>query len=236
MKVMALVTARGGSKRLPNKNMALLQGKTLIEWAIKSATDSKLGCFTSVVVSTDSEAIAAEGSRLGATIISRPSHLATDDARSIDVVRHARNSIVQFYDAICLLQPTSPLRTSNDVDNCLDLMVRTGGEAVVSVTAAPSDGVFEVGHASRLRPISSLPGLVVPNGAVFLLTVDALDRGEDWWTAVCYAYKMPQIRSIDIDTQHDLDVANAVLTQSENKTDNSGYRERSPTTTANWAS
>ena len=78
---------------------------------------------------------------------------------------------------------------------------------MVSVTDAKADYVFEIGHADRLRPVQSLPDLVVPNGAIYLLTAKAIASGLDWWTGVTIAYWMPQSRSLDIDTEEDLEHA-----------------------------
>lgn len=206
MKTLGLIPARSGSKRLPRKNMQQLGGKSLVALAIEQGKASSLNA---VVVSSDSDEILQEARRGGAGALVRPSQFAADDTPSIYVLRHA----LQFYhdyDAVCLLQPTSPFRHPEDIDACLKLM--HGADAVVSVSEAELSYVFEIGHAQRMREVHAMPGYYQPNGAVYVLTAEAIRAGKDWWTVdVAHAYRMPRGRSIDIDTQDDLDAAQRLL-------------------------
>lgn len=118
----------------------------------------------------------------------------------------------QPFDSIVLLQPTSPLRTAEDIRNCVSLL-QSGSEAVISVVASGLPELFTIGHAGRMRPMplnemADGRRVVVPNGAVFAIRRDVLDAGMDWWTAsVVTAYEMPPERSVDIDTIVDLEEA-----------------------------
>jgi CMP-N,N'-diacetyllegionaminic acid synthase len=206
VKALAIIPARGGSVRLPRKNLALIGGKTMTQHAVDCAHAS--GVCRWVVVSTDDEEIAAKTGN--ATIIRRPAHLADRELPMIERVRHifeqAQDSIWKpgFASSIVLLQPTSPLREPEDVAACVRLMQETGADSVVSVTAGDVDTGFQIRHAKRLEPIKNI---VVCNGAVYVLSVDHLLRGGDWYSGEAYGYVMPKERSVDVDTAADLEVA-----------------------------
>lgn len=136
--ILAIITARGGSKGLPGKNIKSLCGKPLITWSIEAGLASKY--VDEVMVSTDSEEIADVARHAGASIpYIRPAELATDTATSIDVLKHAltfyENTYNRYYDYIVLLEPTSPLREENDIDNMLDKIIDLEKEfdAIVSI-------------------------------------------------------------------------------------------------------
>lgn len=202
MKVAALIPARAGSKRLTNKNWAEVAGKPLWLLAVEHAKQS--GAIDRIAISTDDEHIllAAKAD----LAIPRPLSLARDDTVMLAVVRHADAAMAAAgwdHDAICILQPTSPLRSPADVAACVDMMGK-GVESVVSVTEAADDVAFVVRHAQRLE---RLPPIVVPNGAVYVLSTEALRAGRDWYGPYAYAYRMPKERSIDVDTEVDLRLA-----------------------------
>lgn len=208
MTVLALIPARGGSKRLPRKNLQTVGTDSLVNRAVRSAFAA--GIFDHVVLTTDSDEIAnhAKGEFNHLKIFKRPSELAEDDTPMLEVLRHA---VVQFKhppDDIVLLQPTSPFRTVDDIREAYTLYQDKEADAVVSVTEPEADLVFRVGHAGRMR---ADPGVVVPNGAVYILRRDALMCGHDWYSGCSYAYKMPKERSMDIDTPMDLAMARAAL-------------------------
>ena len=207
MRVLGIIPARGGSKRCPRKNIADLGGRPLIDWTIQAAVESDV--FTALLVSTEDKEIAQVAESCGCSVWDRPPHLARDDTPSLDVVMDVVMAHgVGHFDVIHLLQPTSPFRAASDIGDAHDMLTRSGGDAVVSVIDLPQDNVFEVGHAWRMRP---RPSLVVPNGAIYAITGDALSRGEDWYSGVTYAYKMPRERSLDIDTPLDLEVARLMM-------------------------
>jgi CMP-N,N'-diacetyllegionaminic acid synthase len=134
--ILAIIPARGGSKGLPKKNIRLMCGKPLIAWTIEQAINSRY--LDTVYVSTDSEEIAIIARQYGAVIpFMRPAELARDDSPTADAVVHA---ILQFelqgkqFDYIVLLEPTSPLRKPDDIDNAIKLIVDTpGADCLVSL-------------------------------------------------------------------------------------------------------
>src|SRR5689334_8446134 len=205
--MLGLIPARRGSVRLPDKNLRLLAGKSLVRRAVECAR----GCesLTAIAVSTEDEAIAAEAITAGAVHIARPPELATAETPMLPVLRHAYDFLeCSDLEAIVLLQPTSPLRTSQDIVNCIELCNETGADAVVSVTDGGSDVAYHVRHARRLERI---PHVVIPNGAVYVLRVSSMLAGYDWFSGETYAYEMPKDRSIDIDTAQDFEIARIII-------------------------
>lgn len=216
MKTLGIVPARSGSKRLPGKNLALVGGKSLV----RIAAECGLSALDHVVVSTDSEEIylSAIGGRLMAddqrpiSLRMRPQALATDEAKSMDAVRDAVGSIDVPWDIMVLLQPTSPLRSSTDVWRAVELLGMTGADAVISISAPPpTDWLYQLGHANRIRPYAHQHGVCSPNGAIYALTRKAYEAGLDWESApIVYALQMPKWRSVDVDTAEDLAAARAL--------------------------
>ena len=127
---LAIIPARGGSKRLPRKNILDLCGKPLISWSIEAALKSKY--ISKVVVSSDDEEILNISSNFGADIIKRPYELANDTATTFDTVKHTIDNF-ENYDYIVLLQPTSPLRNENQIDEAIELLEEKQADAIVSV-------------------------------------------------------------------------------------------------------
>jgi CMP-N,N'-diacetyllegionaminic acid synthase len=206
MRVTALIPARGGSQRAPRKNIAQLGNKPLIGWTIDTARDSK--CFDKIIVSTDDHEIADIADYYAGEKIcqQRPPELALADTPMFPVVRYVYKH--NPCDVLVLLQPTSPFRSVEDIKAALSLLTVFKGDSVVSVTDVPGDLVFEIGHAKRLRP---RPDFVTPNGAIYGITGDAIERGEDWYSGVSYAYKMSKDHSLDIDTPLDLEIARMMV-------------------------
>lgn len=219
MRVLTIIPARMGSRRVPQKNLGDVGGKPMFVWAIVAAQEAGL---YEIVVSTDSPATqqVAEG---WCSVRIRPNHLCGDDVPMMPVVRDVAQSLgdgfERRYDAVLLLQPTSPLRTGEDITAALCVMEANNAEAVISVTDAPSDLVFEIGHAGRLRNVKSSDPLVVPNGAIFLIRSE-LVFSRTWWDCIAYAYRMPKERSIDIDTQADLDLARELMAKRQREAAN----------------
>jgi len=170
-------------------------------WAVDAALEAKI--FDQIIVSTDCPFVTEIASPW---VIPRPHHLAQDDTPMIEVIRDMALRVES--DMIILLQPTSPFRTTQDILNVYDMMLESKGDAVVSVTDGPYDLVFQLGHANRMRPREDI---VVTNGAIYAITTRALLGGEDWYSGVSYAYRMPKDRSLDIDTQADFELAKAML-------------------------
>lgn len=140
-RVVGLIPARGGSKGVPGKNIRSLGGRPLIEWSIASALAART--VTVVVVSTDSSEIAAVSRSAGAEVpFMRPSHLASDAAPTLPVIIDALDRLVATYghfDAVCLLQPTSPFRIPGLIDEAVNHLFDSRADSVVSVTALPTE-------------------------------------------------------------------------------------------------
>ena len=204
MTILGLIPARAGSQRLPRKNLADLGGIPLIEWTINAAKMSKL--FDNIAVTTDDSEIAYIARNRGCTVIERPAELARAETEMLPVVKHAR--VMCPADTIVLLQPTSPFRSAEDITLAYEMFRSFKADSVISVSPAPKALAFEVGFSNRLREAKNI---VVPNGALYLITKEHLDTGGDWYNGVAYSYLMPKERSLDIDTQYDLDIARMMV-------------------------
>jgi CMP-N,N'-diacetyllegionaminic acid synthase len=141
MRVLGLIPARGGSKGIPGKNVRLLGGRPLLAWTAEAALASRR--LSRVVLSTDDEGIAEAGRRCGLEVpFLRPAGLARDDTPTLPVVRHALETLEPAghrFDAVCLLQPTSPFRRAGDIDACIAMLEERGLDAVVSVLPVPAE-------------------------------------------------------------------------------------------------
>lgn len=157
MKILAIIPARGGSKGVPNKNIKLLNGKPLLEYTAEIALQSKL--LNEVIVSTEDDTIAAVAESMGIKIpFERPIELAQDDTPTLDVIIHAlewyqKNNC--FFDAVCLLQPTSPFRTIEFLDKAIEKFIDSGCDSLVSVQKVPHEynphWTFEINEEGHLK-------------------------------------------------------------------------------------
>lgn len=219
-KLPALITARGGSKRLPRKNILPFAGKPLIAWTIEQARASSR--VERILVSTDDNEIAEISKQWGVEVIQRPTELATDTATSFDVLIHALDMLKhEGYDPprIVLLQPTSPLRTSMDIDQAIQQSDDQEGAMVVGVcelnnpaaawSFTEEDGklIPLLGWGVLTKRSQDVPKLWIPNGAVYVLpTVEVRRRGRIYGPPLL-SHRMPQERSIDIDTKEEFEEA-----------------------------
>ncbi|WP_311568598.1 acylneuraminate cytidylyltransferase family protein [Photobacterium arenosum] len=223
-KFIALITARGGSKGIPRKNIFPLNGKPLIVWTIQAALECQF--IEHVFVSTDDDEIASISTEHGAEVIRRPEELASDTASSIDVVTH---SVEWLEDNgfqctnIVLLQPTSPLRTSRHLSEALQLFYDKCANFIISVfepshTPVKSyiqceDGSIE-GLYSNEAPYmrrQDLPRAFQPNGAIYAFSVEEYKRYNHFPRSSTFPYIMSESDSIDIDTKEDLMIAESRL-------------------------
>ena len=140
-RVLGLIPARGGSKGVPRKNIKLLCGKPLLEYTAQAALASRL--LSRVILSTEDEEIAEAGRRCGLEVpFLRPQELAADDTPMLPVIEHAVRWVEERgerFDAICLLQPTNPLRRAEEIDGCIELLIGTGADSVVTVLPVPAE-------------------------------------------------------------------------------------------------
>jgi CMP-N,N'-diacetyllegionaminic acid synthase len=221
--VIALIGARGGSKGIPGKNIKDLAGKPLIAHAIDAAKAVK--DLKRIVVSTDSEEIAAVARKFGAEVpFMRPPALAQDNSNAIDAYLDAvfrLRSAGDPVNEICVLQPTSPLRTPEDIRAALEIFRVRKADCVVSVCEAPHPVSWyrRIDPAGVLRPVFEATGrnrqeeetLFIPNGAVYVFRADFLAQRQGYYSDSCFPYVMPRERSIDLDTPFDWKMAEMFL-------------------------
>lgn len=224
-KVLALITARSGSKGLPGKNIRSLCGRPLIQWSINTA----LACeeIDAVVVSTDDEQIAALAASGGAEVpFLRPSALAADSASSIDVVIHALDvlkSNARVFDIVLLLEPTSPLREVGDIQLALQRMLDMRATSIVSVCqaeAAHPAFMFRTTGEGRLEAfMPALPNglrrqdiepLFYPEGSFYISTVKALRDRRSFYHEDTILYVLPKWKALEIDDIFDFQIVEAV--------------------------
>ena len=228
MKVIAVVTARGGSKGLPGKNLRLLGGKPLIAWSIECALAVR-DRLHRVVVTTDDPAIAEVSKLYGAEApFLRPTELATDKAQSVDAIRHA----IAYFEAeegepvdwVLLLQPTSPLRAPMDLEAALNLAATEPCDAIIGVSQVinshpmllktiEDDTLKPYGKASLdgARRQDCHPDVYICNGALYLSRRDVVMEQGSLLGANARPYVMPAERALDIDSELDLRIAEALL-------------------------
>ena len=220
MKTLGLITARGGSKGIPRKNIKLIAGKPLIAWTIEAALHSAM--LDAVVVSTDDAEIADVAHQAGAQVpFMRPAELAQDQTPGLDPVLHALSRLPLF-DSVLLLQPTSPLRSTADIDGCLQLAMARRSPSVVSVSEPDThpywtyrlsaqqtlDRLIDAAPVARRQ---DLPAVVALNGAMYFADAAWLHRSGSLVGPETVAYVMPRERSIDLDTPLDWKFAEFLL-------------------------
>jgi len=190
MNVVGLIPARRGSKGIPGKNLVALHGKPLIQWTLEAALASR--ALTEVVVTTDWDEVVELAERFSVRILRRPAELASDDAPMRDVVLHALDALGPR-DAVVLLQPTSPLRRAEHVDEAATLLFETGADSVVS-------------------GVEDKAVLYARNGpAVLAFTTDAARRHPTLYGGDCRPYVMRPRESVDVDDPFDLELAEFLL-------------------------
>jgi len=220
--VLAVIPARGGSKGLPNKNILEFAGKPLIAWSIEAALGSKY--IDRFILSTDSQEIANVAKQYNCEVpFIRPGKLATDDANGNDVVLHVLDKIDGNYNIIIVLQPTSPLRTTDDIDQALEVMDHEEAPALVSVckSSKPLHWHHTIEKDGTLKPVYLLktiatnrqdqPPTYIPNGALYIAATNNFKDAKTFYTDSTLAYIMPLERSVDIDTQIDFYTAEALI-------------------------
>jgi CMP-N,N'-diacetyllegionaminic acid synthase len=227
---LAIIPARGGSKRLPKKNILDLAGKPLISWSISAAIKSKY--IDKVMVTTDSDEIMEVARKYGAEVpFKRPDYLSNDTAIRPDVIKHTidfyQNENQENFDYIIFLQPTSPLRNETHIDKAIEYMFEKNADAIVSVCEVEhpvqwsgvlpdnkdmSDFLNEIDIKSRSQDFPSYFRL---NGAIFICdSYKFMESGCMFLKENIFAYVMSQDISIDIDTKIDFMFARNIF---ENK-------------------
>lgn len=224
--VVGVIPARSSSKSIPRKNIAMVAGKPLIAHTIQAALDAKL--IDRVIVSTDSQEIADMARSFGAEVpFLRPPELAQDDTPGIEPIIHAarwlNNNDDYHPDYVMVLQPTSPLRTAEDIEAAVQLAQKQQADSVVSVCPVHQHPYWmkRITDDGRLVDFLSLgtdytrrqdlPPVYALNGAIYLVRCEVLLEHKTFYTDHTYAYVMPPERSLDIDTLQDLYLAGLIL-------------------------
>lgn len=222
-KVLGIIPARGGSKGIRNKNIVQLAGKPLIAYSLEAAQSSRL--LSRCIVSTDSEEIAGICKALAADVpYLRPAELAQDNTPTLPVIQHALKILDEKFDAVMILQPTSPFRSSDDIDNAIEMLaVHPEADSIISVVKVGDN------HPARMKCIQDgwlvdpsfaeevegqrrqdLPELFLRNGAIYLTRTEVITEQNSLKGGKSLAYIMPELRSVNIDSEIDLLLARAV--------------------------
>ena len=222
-KLLALIPARGGSKGVRRKNLRLVGGKPLIAWSIETALAVK--DVDRVVVSTDDSEIASVALEFSAEVIDRPDAIANDYTPMLDVVEHAISELDNpkgTYEYILLLQPTSPARTAGDITNAFHAIKVSNAASLISVFVDTDK------HPARAYTISDnvltpfvdepkgslrqdLPVVYHRNGAIYISRVDYVSQNRRLWSDLPQAFIMPKERSLNIDDELDLLIADLLM-------------------------
>lgn len=219
--LIAVIPARGGSKGVPRKNIRIVAGKPLIAWTIEQAKKSKY--IDRIILSSEDEEIIDVARGLGCEVpFVRPRELALDDIPGIDPVLHALKS-VPGYDYVVLLQPTSPLRSTEDIDGTIEKCLNQGANACVTVTEPEKSPywMFTLNSEGKMVPLiatdakvtrrQDLPKVFALNGAVYVARCDWLIASQTFLYEETVPFLMPKSRSFDIDTELDLKICEYLL-------------------------
>ena len=221
--VLAIIPARGGSKGLPGKNIKPLSDKPLIAWTIEEAKKSEY--IDRLILSSEDKEIISIAKRYGCEVpFIRPQELARDDTPGIESVFHAIQTLPEKYDYVVLLQPTSPLRTVQDIDGCIAYCIQKKAPCCVSVTEPDKSPywMFHMNSGGRLKPFSErkdnfsrrrqeLPEVFALNGAVYVADTEILKEKKTFIQKETVGFLMPKLRSVDIDTELDFMLAEFLL-------------------------
>lgn len=228
-KILAIIPARAGSKRLPGKNSKPLYGKPLVQWTIEAAQQCQN--IDEIVVSTDSETIAEIAEKCGVPVpFLRPEDISGDTATAIDVVKHTVDYYQQLgrsFDYVLWLQPTSPLRTSENIQAAIDTLLKKSADGVISVcecdhspmwsNTLDRDGSMKnfLSNFVKKNPRSqALPTYYRLNGAIYIAKVAPLLTQETFFLEQnLFSYVMDRESSIDIDHHLDFKLAEFLLTE-----------------------
>jgi CMP-N-acetylneuraminic acid synthetase len=226
LRVLGLIPARGGSKGVPRKNVRLLRGKPLVQYTIEAAAGALRLAHT--ILSTDDEEIAAVGRACGVDVpFIRPATLAGDAAPMLPVVQHALAWFEQRgtgFDAVCLLQPTNPLRPPALIDRCIERLEESGADSVVTILPVPAEynphwvyfqdaaGALRLstGEATPIARRQDLPAAFHRDGSVYVARSEVVANGSLYGPRTVGVVVAPE-DSVNIDEPADWDLADARL-------------------------
>lgn len=221
MNIIAIIPARGGSKRIENKNLIELAGKPLIWYTINEAKKSKY--INKLILSTDDNKIIEVAKRYNIEIIKRPKELAKDDSPTIDTINHVLRSLKDYKpEIIVLLQPTSPLRTVEDIDQTIKTLLETNADSVETFCEIEhhpasmfiideNNDAYPLDKENYKKMYQDLPKVFRENGAVYAVKTDVLTRENTFYGKRHKACIIPKERSVDIDDMASLRLAEFLL-------------------------
>ena len=224
--VVAIIPARGGSKGIKQKNLAQLNGKPLISWTIAAAMGSKI--IDRLVLSTDDAEIAKCAKNQGCDVpFERPKRLATDNASSIDVMLHALDHLNlqgEDYDIVVMLEPTSPLRNSNDIDDAISQLFASRLLSIVSVFRIEGTHpafLYKKDKVNKLTPLNGvqptnlrrqeISSLYALEGSIYASYIETLRDKKSFYHDKTMGYVVPSWKAVEIDNPTDLIVAEALM-------------------------
>lgn len=220
--LLAIIPARGGSKRLPKKNILDLKGIPLIAHTIKAGIKSKY--IDKVIVSSDDDEILDISQNYGSLTLKRPGKLASDTASTFEAIKHTIENMDNYYDYIILLQATSPLRNEGHIDEAIELLESKNADAIVSVcemehsplwsNILPENGSMKSFLRDEIlnKRSQDLEKHYRINGAIYICKTDKLlEKKSFFLKEKIFAYKMDKESSIDIDEKSDFKIAKVLL-------------------------
>jgi len=222
MQIIAIIPARGGSKRIPRKNILPLGGNPLISYTINDAVNSKL--VNRVIVSTDDQEIADISNRSGAEIIYRPSELANDTATNLPVILHTLDYLKDKEDyspdVVVFLQCTSPFRKDDDIDNAIRVFLESKADALFSafhftkyIWRPTEDGAESINfdYKKEFWREQDFPPQYQANGSIFVYNPEGLRSAQSAFFGRMVIYEMDYIHSFQIDTHEDFQLSECIL-------------------------
>jgi CMP-N,N'-diacetyllegionaminic acid synthase len=227
--IMAIIPARGGSKGIPRKNIRLLAGKPLIAWTIEEAKKSKY--IDRLILSSEDEEIIETAKKWGCEVpFVRPPELAQDNTPGIEPVIHAIKNTERKYDYVVLLQPTSPLRTVEDIDGCIEKCVQEDAQSCVSICQAEHSPYWmyilsEQGKMQKLIKAGNftrrqdLPIVYRLNGALYVARTELILKEKSFFCDETKGYVMNPDHSVDIDTEMDFLLGELLIKRKHNNVD-----------------
>lgn len=228
-RMLAIIPARGGSKGVPNKNIKPLGGSPLIEWTIRAAKSSQY--INKVLVTTDSDKIGAVARDAGChSVLERPPYLASDEARSVDVISNVLENFPDQYEWFVFLQPTSPFRTSQNIDDAFELMLKSKAQSCVSVVESSKSPEWMYWVDERSYSMSPILADRAPsrrqdcrpayalNGAIYICRTSVFQKSHKLVFDNSIPFIMTNFESLDIDTHDDFSLAEFKLGVCKNAT------------------
>ena len=225
MKILAVIPARGGSKGIVGKNIIPVSGKPLMAWTIEAALHSSY--ISKTIVSSDEGKILEIAQQFGSDILKRPDELANDKAGSEGLITHALESETErgnTYDYVMLLQPTSPLRGTKEIDEAVALLINSDAKALISVYTPEHTPykAFKLNENGKLEGLvdnktpfmrrQDLPQTFMPNGAIYLIEAELfLETRALFCENGTVAYEMSREKSVDVDTMEDVELIEKTL-------------------------